>query len=625
MKKIFVSLSVVFLGLLFTSPVSAATIQLTHNNYDDHNPHIADDGKVVWQGFEGGINDAEIYLYDSATGNTTQITNNSYRDENPQISDGKVVWEEYNASNSTSEIWLYNISTRVKTQITNNATNDNTSDISDGKIVWKGWKGFSTTDQEIYLYDIATGTTTLITNNNLIDHNPHISNGKVVWGEYDNRDWEIYFYDIATNTITQITNNTYSDDNPQISNDKIVWESNNGSGPRIMLYDTSTGITNQIGSGSNPQVSGDKIVWQGWDGHYDQVSLYSIASEVTSQLTNDSYNHNFPDINSSGEFVWEGWDGSHWEIFLRNSAPEIPQINGLSGGSIIVGDTYSEDGAFADSDSTSWTATVDYGDGAGVENLELSGNSFSLNHQYNFLGAYSLTVTVTDDQGNIDTQTVTVNVNNPGPNVLTPIADSYIKQGSPNENEGSSTFLRLQSTGHNRALVAFDESQIQSAVGSNSAFTAKLQLTITDNGNNWGTNGRTIELHRLTQNWVEGNGFIDGNNPSNRGTGSGTTWNCSTDSDIHNQNDDCSGSTKWNMTNNSLLPFVSAVTATTNITNNQTGVVELDVTSDVQSFLSGSNQNYGWLIKKTDEGQNGRVNFGSRETGNSPKLVITNN
>ena len=64
-------------------------------------------------------------------------------------------------------------------------------------------------------------------------------------------------------------------------------------------------------------------------------------------------------------------------------------------------------------------------------------------------------------------------------------------------------------------------------------------------------------------------------------------------------------------------------TATATITNNQTGVIELDVTSDVQSFLNGSSQNFGWLLKKVDEGDTGRVNFGSKESSNFPKLIIS--
>jgi len=211
----------------------------------------------------------------------------------------------------------------------------------------------------------------------------------------------------------------------------------------------------------------------------------------------------------------------------------------------------------------------------------------------------------------------------PTPSTLNPTADSYIKQGSQNENEGNSTFLRLQSNGHNRALVKFDQSQIQNAVGSSTNYTAKLRFTISDNGNNWGSSGRTIEVHKLTQDWTEGNGFIDGNSPSNRGTGSGLTWNCAVDTNIANTNNDCSGSTAWNMDNSSSWPFIATATATALITNNQSGTVDFDVTSDIQSFINNSSTNYGWMVKKTDEGANGRVQFGSRQSTAIPQLIIT--
>lgn len=63
-------------------------------------------------------------------------------------------------------------------------------------------------------------------------------------------------------------------------------------------------------------------------------------------------------------------------------------------------------------------------------------------------------------------------------------------------------------------------------------------------------------------------------------------------------------------------------TATTTITNNQIGVVEYDVTADVQSFVSGTS-NYGWIIKKTAEGQNGMAQFGTKESSSTPQLIVT--
>jgi hypothetical protein len=68
-------------------------------------------------------------------------------------------------------------------------------------------------------------------------------------------------------------------------------------------------------------------------------------------------------------------------------------------------------------------------------------------------------------------------------------------------------------------------------------------------------------------------------------------------------------------------PWVVSSTATTLITNQTNGVVEFDVTADVQKFLNGQ-ENNGWIIKKQDEQNNGRIMFSSREGAKAPKLVV---
>ena len=72
--------------------------------------------------------------------------------------------------------------------------------------------------------------------------------------------------------------------------------------------------------------------------------------------------------------------------------------------------TFAATGSFADSDSTSWTATVDYGDGAGPGPLVLSGTTFSLSHAYDTAGTFTVTVCVTDDSGRSGCGTATVTV-----------------------------------------------------------------------------------------------------------------------------------------------------------------------------------------------------------------------
>jgi hypothetical protein len=194
--------------------------------------------------------------------------------------------------------------------------------------------------------------------------------------------------------------------------------------------------------------------------------------------------------------------------------------------------------------------------------------------------------------------------------------DSFLKASADNTNEGANERLRLQSAGNNRAAVMFDLTGI-STVGLQSA---TLILTIAENSNNWGASGRLVDAHRLLVDWTEGNGRNDamvGGGPGFRGTGEGITWNCSKDLNIANQSANCSP--LWNGGN-----YAAATAPGALHTNGFFGEVFWDVTADV---LAGAN--FGWLIRKQNEGQNGQVRYYSREgavlAGNAslaPRLVL---
>ncbi|MCI0621381.1 MAG: hypothetical protein L0387_06890, partial [Acidobacteria bacterium] len=84
------------------------------------------------------------------------------------------------------------------------------------------------------------------------------------------------------------------------------------------------------------------------------------------------------------------------------------------------------------------------------------------------------------------------------PRVLTPSTpvtlsasgDTYLKQGTPNTNQGNETLLRIQPSGDNRVLVKFDQQVLEQAVGNSGIRSAKLRLYLVTNGNNWGADGR---------------------------------------------------------------------------------------------------------------------------------------
>jgi hypothetical protein len=241
------------------------------------------------------------------------------------------------------------------------------------------------------------------------------------------------------------------------------------------------------------------------------------------------------------------------------------------------------------------------------------------------VGTYTVGIRARDNAGNWGTaitSELVVKEEEPQTFTLAPTANNFIRAGGPHRNEGANTYMQLQASGDNRSLVKFDQSAIAATVGSGTVTSARLELTILgDSGTGWSTSGRTIDLHRMLADWLEGNGT-----ENDRGTGSGVTWACAVDSDISDASKDCSGTTEWDMQNNAnpaVHPWFATPTATQTIVNNQSGVVNFDVTGDVIAFMAGT-ANDGWLVKKTN-GQPGQVSFGTKEGGSSvqAKLIIT--
>lgn len=76
------------------------------------------------------------------------------------------------------------------------------------------------------------------------------------------------------------------------------------------------------------------------------------------------------------------------------------------------GDPWGASVSFSDPDSIFWTATVDYGEGQGQQDLVVSGSQVVLSHTYIQDGTYTTTVSVKDEHGNETKGTVAVLVNN---------------------------------------------------------------------------------------------------------------------------------------------------------------------------------------------------------------------
>lgn len=135
-----------------------------------------------------------------------------------------------------------------------------------------------------------------------------------------------------------------------------------------------------------------------------------------------------------------GWaDTTSKTVVITNAAPVV---GSFAGATLVESGTYGATGAFTDPGADSWTATVDYGDGSGVQTLALGADKrFALSHRYVDDGLYTVTVTVTEtDAGVSDTRTATVKVENAAP-VVAAFLGATILRGEHYAATGSFTDL----------------------------------------------------------------------------------------------------------------------------------------------------------------------------------------
>ena len=99
------------------------------------------------------------------------------------------------------------------------------------------------------------------------------------------------------------------------------------------------------------------------------------------------------------------------DSFLVTVQNVDPVVDAGPDKTIPPGGTFSSSGSFVDPGADTWTATVDYGDGSGVQPLALNADkTFALSHVYASAGVFTVTVTVTDDDGGTGTDTAVVTV-----------------------------------------------------------------------------------------------------------------------------------------------------------------------------------------------------------------------
>lgn len=197
---------------------------------------------------------------------------------------------------------------------------------------------------------------------------------------------------------------------------------------------------------------------------------------------------------------------------------------------------------------------------------------------------------------------------------LRPIADAGLRQVAPFANNGTGLTMGVSAVANNQevSILRFDQAAIASAVGSQSVYSARLEVAISPNHSGW--NGGRIAAHRMTQTWTE------------RTSSTGVTWRCAADTNVTNSLQDCTTANRWGMNTGDVDPlrFVAQPTDTVRVYSDYTTLwLQLDVTADVQAFLSGT-ANHGWMLRTGTGGVTGsRISISTREDSTwAPRLIL---
>ena len=254
------------------------------------------------------------------------------------------------------------------------------------------------------------------------------------------------------------------------------------------------------GSGSG-QVTGPGIACPG-----DCTESYPVDTEVVLHAAADPGS------------VFTGWGGdctgagdcsvtmsSNRSVTATFAMPQNtgPLVEAGGDGTAAEGSLFSRAGSFTDPDADSWSATVDYGDGAGVQPLSLAADkSFQLSHTYLDNGSYTVMVSVNDGHtSGSDSFQVTVSNVAPsvqaGPDATIAAGGTLSRAGSFSDPGSLDTWTATVDYGDGSAtqplLLGLDHSfQLLHTYTSAGQFT--LTVTVTDDDGAAGSDTATVTV-----------------------------------------------------------------------------------------------------------------------------------
>jgi len=219
--------------------------------------------------------DADVYVYDVASGTTRELTLPGDQ-LNPRIYGNVVVWQDEPPGHSSVNVVLHDLVTNATLKVPAH-TWAYSPDISGGKVIWID----DPTAPEVWSYDIVSGVVQRVTNRTGITSIPVIDGTKITWADTRSDFAEIYVQDLVTGVETQVTTGDRNYFTPAISGDRVVWVDFRNGNRDIYSYDLATQdetpVTTALGEQVSPQIGGCTVAWGdnrngSFDVYYEQLT-----------------------------------------------------------------------------------------------------------------------------------------------------------------------------------------------------------------------------------------------------------------------------------------------------------------------------------------------------------------
>ncbi|GIK39828.1 MAG: hypothetical protein BroJett011_36610 [Chloroflexota bacterium] len=262
-------------------------------------------------------------------------------------------------------------------------------------------------------------------------------------------------------------------------------------------------------------------------------------------------------------------------------------LSGASGQTVTVNFATANNTATAPADYTSTGGTLTFAPGVTSQPVTIAVQGDTLDEPdetffVNLSGAANAVISDGQGVGTIIDDDPTVGGCNSPVITLTATADTYLRSNQPDSNSGSDPDLRTKPPSNPRnALIQFD----LSGVPANSVVTCAAFLLSQPSA---ATTGQNIQVHRVTAAWVENQ----------------ATWNNRTSAN------------PWTASGGDFDPTVVATfvpSATIHVIN---------ISPLAQFWVSNPAVNFGLLLEAQNVGNNGEIQYSSREGANPPQLVV---